>query len=286
MKKIFFIILIYPLTAFTQNQQRTLLFYNVGLGGITSGIGSIINKPKNTKWKKNFVKGFWQGTIGGFLNYESKKTLYLINSKNEYLYAWPAKILHAAALSIIENAALNEPFLENWNIDFGPVRFDFSINKNKSFKARLLPIAITSALSAGKAGKFDISKTLKTGNLIFVDHKNALVIYYGKKDVGYSFGRAIAVGSEWNESHWVMAHEIIHQFQFGDFQVFNTWLKPLEIKLKSKSLKTIFSKYVYLDIPYIWPLYESQGRYNYPHHYKNFFEFEAQRFSTNKYVQR
>ncbi len=83
-----------------------------------------------------------------------------------------------------------------------------------------------------------------------------------------------------------MAHEIVHQFQFGDFQVFNTWLKPFEKKVKSKTLKTIFSKYIYFNIPYYWGLYEITGRYDPPHYYKNFFEFEAQRFSTNEYVPR
>ena len=77
---------------------------------VTSGIGAIINKPKNTNWKHAFVHGAWQGSVGGLLNYTAKKSLYFINKKQNDAYAFPAKILHAAGSSIIENAALYNKF--------------------------------------------------------------------------------------------------------------------------------------------------------------------------------
>ena len=83
MRKIILILLFTPKFLFSQDQQRTLLVYNVGLGAITSGIGAVINKPKHTDWKKYFIKGLWQGSIGGLVNYSSKKALYLVNKKNE-----------------------------------------------------------------------------------------------------------------------------------------------------------------------------------------------------------
>lgn len=54
-------------SGFTQvkNQEATILFYNVAFGAITSGVGSCINKPKGTKMHKAFIRGFWQGSIGG-----------------------------------------------------------------------------------------------------------------------------------------------------------------------------------------------------------------------------
>ncbi len=284
MRKFILLIFFVPKTLFSQHQERTLLAYNVGLGAVSSGIGAVINKPKHLNWKKAFLRGAWQGSVGGLINYSSKKTLFLVNKKNELLYAWPAKILHAAALSIMENASLNEPFLQNWSIDYGPVRFDFSINGKKKFRARFLPESIVSVILASKTATFNLGRTLRTGNIVFVS-KEPYVTFNGYYDVGWSFGRAIALGSIANGSNQIIAHEIVHQFQFGDFQVFNTWLKPFE-PTKKKLLNTIFSKYVYFNIPYFWGLYELAGRHPAPHYFKNFFEFEAQRFSTNAYVPR
>lgn len=286
MKTIFFVLLFIPSFVQCQSQQQDLLIYNIGLGGISSGIGAVINKPKNCNWKKVFLKGLWQGSVGGVLNYSSKKTLYLINRKNELMYAWPAKILHAAGLSIMENASLNEPFLQNWNIDYGPMRFDFSINGKKKCKVRFLPATIVSVIYAANTAKFDLKKTLKTGNLIFENSENAYVTYRNGYFRGFSAGRAIAIGEKWKGSNQVIAHEIVHQFQYGDFQILNTWLKPFEKKIKSKPLYKIFENYIYFDMPYFGGLYKLAGKFSYPHYYKNFFEFEAQRFSTNMFVSR
>ena len=38
------------------NQEAQMAVYNVALGGLTAGIGAVINKQKNTNWKKVFVK--------------------------------------------------------------------------------------------------------------------------------------------------------------------------------------------------------------------------------------
>lgn len=285
MRILVFILFFIPKTLFAQDQDRTLLIYSVGLGAITSGIGAVINKPKHTDWKKYFVKGLWQGCIGGFVNYSSKKTLYLVNKQNEFLYAWPAKLLHGAGLSIMENAALNEPFLQNWNIDYGPVRFDFSINGKRKARVRFLPESIAGIIfTAGKA-RFNLGRTLSTGNLVFVSKEG--YVYNGSHyTLGFSFSRALALGALGKNDHEVIAHEIVHQFQFGDFQVLNTWLKPFEKKITSKTLQTIFTRYVYFSLPWFWPIYELSGRYETPHYYRNFFEFEAQRFGSNTYVPR
>jgi hypothetical protein len=279
------LIVITATQAFAQHQEREVLFYNIGFGGITAGVGAIINKPKNINWKKAFVKAFSQGSIGGLINYAGKKTLYQINNQNNKLYAWPAKILHAAGLSIIENAALNEPFLQNWNIDYGPVRFDFSINGKKKFKARFLPEVLFAIYNGKKVGSFDLKNTLLTGNLIYTNKENALVLFNGNYSGGISFGRAIGVGADLAISNTIIAHEIVHQFQYGEYQIFNTWLKPLEKNIKSKILNKVFLKYIYFDVPYFWLPYKIEGENN-QNYYRNFYEFEAARFSTNKFVPR
>ena len=267
------------------NQEAQMAVYNVALGGLTAGIGAVINKQKNTNWKKVFVKGFWQGSLGGALNYSAKKTLNLINQQNKKIYALPAKILHAAGLSIIENAALNEPFLQNWNINYGPVRFDFSVGHNRKFKARFLPESIYSVYKASKVASFDIKTTLLTGNLIFTNTSKVLISNRNSEVEGMSFGRSIAIGIDWIGSNWVLSHEMVHQFQYDDYQVLNTWLKPFENHIESKLLTTIFTKYVYADIPYFWFFYSAQG-INKPNSYNNFYEFEAERFALNTFIVR
>jgi hypothetical protein len=275
-------------SSIAQHQERQVFFYNVGFGGFTSGIGALINKPKGNNWKHTFVKGFWQGSVGGLLNYASKKTLYLNNKNQSNDFSWPSKILHNASTSIMENAALNEPFLQNWNIDYGLLRFDFSLNKTKKFKARLLPEAIYAIIKVSRYGKFDFKNTLQTGNIVF-SSDNLLILPNGNYETGLSYGRAIVFVDNFPNNinkYQLLAHEIIHQYQYGEYQIFNTWLKPLEKKVLSKTLQTIFTKYIYVDIPYIVLPYNLEGRYAYPHYFKNFYEFEAQRFSTNKFVER
>lgn len=287
----YFLMILFLLNVFrsnAQNQESQVLFYNVGFGGMTSGVGALINKPKGTNWKKIFIKAFWQGSIGGFLNYTSKKTLYLNNKYQNNNFSWPSKLMHSASTSIMENAALNEPFLQNWNIDYGLIRVDFSLAKKKVLKVRLLPEAIYAIIVASKYGKFDLKNTVETGNIIF-SSENLLMLPNGEYRTGISIGRAIAFVDNFPNNinkYQLLAHEIIHQYQYGEYQVLNSWLKPIEPKIKSKILSTIFRKYIYLDLPYIILPYFLEGQYDYPHYFKNFYEFEAERFSTNSFVPR
>ena len=287
----YFLMILFLLNVFrsnAQNQESQVLFYNVGFGGMTSGVGALINKPKGTNRKKIFIKAFWQGSIGGFLNYTSKKTLYLNNKYQNNNFSWPSKLMHSASTSIMENAALNEPFLQNWNIDYGLIRVDFSLAKKKVLKVRLLPEAIYAIIVASKYGKFDLKNTVETGNIIF-SSENLLMLPNGEYRTGISIGRAIAFVDNFPNNinkYQLLAHEIIHQYQYGEYQVLNSWLKPIEPKIKSKILSTIFRKYIYLDLPYIILPYFLEGQYDYPHYFKNFYEFEAERFSTNSFVPR
>jgi hypothetical protein len=282
------LLLLLHLNVFAQHQEQAVFVYNVAFGGITSGIGAIINKPKEVNWKKAFLKGFWQGDIGGLLNYSGKKTLYLVNRNQKDIYAWPAKLLHAAGSSIMENAALNAPFLQNWNIDYGLVRFDFSFDKQRKFKVRLLPEAVVATIIAVKYGKFDLGTSLRTGEIIFKDDR-VLDLPNAPLASGVTFGRVI-VYVDTPQSYYtkdrILSHEIVHRYQYNEYQIFNTWLNPVARKIKSKSLQSIFSKYVYLDIPYFFVPYYINGRHADPHYYRNFYEFEADRFATNAYVPR
>ncbi|MGN6604123.1 MAG: hypothetical protein ACTHK8_16825 [Ginsengibacter sp.] len=284
--KITTLLLFLHLSAFAQHQQRTLFFYNVAFGGVTSGIGAIINRPKEVNWKKAFIKGFWRGDIGGLLNYAGKRTMYLVNKNQNQFYAWPGKLLHAAGSSIMENAALNEPFLQNWNIDFGFLRFDFSLGAQRNFKVRILPDAIVATIIASKYGRFDFGTSLGTGEIIFKGDEE-LYLPNGPVADGVTFGRAIVYVTKPATNYTkdrIIAHEIIHRYQYNEYQIFNTWFNPVAKKIKSRSLQTIFSKYVYPDFPYFFVPYYIIGRPEATHFYRNFYEFEAERFAINSNV--
>lgn len=287
LKIISLLLLLITLNGIAQHQERTVFIYNTAFGGITSAIGATINKPKEINWKTAFLKGLWQGSIGGLLNYSSKKTMYLVNRNQNFIYAWPAKLLHSASTSIMENAALNEPFLQNWNIDYGLVRIDFSIRSKRKFKVRLLPEAIFAIIAGEKHGKFDFIISFITGQLIF-SSKDFLYVANLPASSGITFGRSsiYVTDTSFYTKYRIISHELIHQFQYSEYLIFNTWLRPFENKLKDGSLKTVFSKYLFLDLPYFYAFYYADGVCASPHYYRNFYEFEADRFATNRYVRR
>ncbi len=249
---------------YSQNQERTVFFYNVGFGGLTSGVGAVINKPKGTSWKKYFIRGFWQGSIGGLLNYASKKTLYLNNLNQNKVFFWPAKILNSAGTSAMQNASLNEPFLENWYLDYGLFRVDFALHNKDKFKFRLLPAGVYATIAASRYGKFDIENTLATGQIVF-SRKNLLTYANGNTAAGSSFGRGLVFVNNtqvYPNKYRLLAHEIVHQFQYNDYQIFTTWVNTIGKKFKSKALKTIFTNYVYPDIPFTLISYNLAGRHD------------------------
>ena len=282
--KFVFILFLVPLVTVAQHQERTVFLYNTLFGGLSAGIGATINKSDEANWKAAFVKGFWQGSIGGTVNYASKKAVHLVYKNQNVAFALPAKLLNAAGNSIIENAARNEPFLQNWNIDYGPVRFDFSLNGKRKFTARFLPMSLYAIIDGAKDSKLDWKTSLWSGNIVFAYDRDYLLTRRGYYLLGNSTGRGFTYTAKQTDStvHYIIAHELVHEFQYKEYQVLNAWLKPFEQNVKSKTLQKLFSNYIYFDVPYFFAAYSLEGVY--PNNKKNFFEFEADRFASNSFV--
>ena len=282
MKKVALFLFLLPSIAYSQ-QERQLLLYNVGMGAVTSGIGAVINKPKKADWKKHFLKGFWQGSIGGLLNYTGKKSVYLVNKKENIVNAWPSKILTSAGTSIMENAALNEPFFQNWNFDYGIFRIDFSINNKRKFKIRLTPQSLFAIYSSIEDdSQFDLKSSLITGNLIFKAN-NEWIVLNNTLNIGLAHGRSFTYVDN-GLKYETMAHELVHLYQYREYLIFNTWIQPALTKMEQNKVLKDFLKYVYPDIPYYFGFYHLQGRHTGFNAYKNFYEFEAARMATNRYI--
>lgn len=288
--KILAFILLIPLSwasAQQRNQEATILAYNVGFGGLTAGIGAVINKPKGASIPKVFLKGFYQGCFGGALQYSGKKLTHLIVSQDSYWYAWPARISHSAGASIVESAALNRPFGKYWNMDMGPLRFDWAVGEKKEFRTRFNAWIIYDVITGFQKGSIDWSKTLQTGCLTYSSNDWISTNPFNvggeayTRSLTYSKETSIVYGSK--RKRELFAHEIIHIFQYREYLIFNSWIAPITSNIFSKN-DNIFQKYVFVELPYIRGFYLSEGQHDAVNYYKNFYEFEAERLSTNREV--
>jgi hypothetical protein len=275
-------IMYFSIPANAQNQDGRLLFYNVGLGAVSAGIGAVCNKPKGSKWRPAFLNGFWQGAIGGAFRYTGKKTTGLIDKKHDISYGLPAMLLHSVGNSIIENAAYSRPFLQSWNLYYGPVRVDFTFKDAGALKVRFLPYTIFSLALAAK-GPLDWKASLMTGCITFRTDKRLYVANKGNT-VGVNYGRAtIYSTAHVDNTLLTQAHELVHYFQLNEYLVVNSFFAPLTKGKSAAGLKEVFSKYIYFDAPYSLIPYWLEGYEPY-HPYRNYFELESERFATGKDV--
>jgi hypothetical protein len=277
--RLIFLALLAPIFLRSQGQEEKLFLYNVGFGGITSGIGAVINK-KGENWKTCFLRGLWQGSIGGLLNYSSKKSIYLVVNNKNFTYALPARLLNAAGNSIVQSAARNRPFLKDWSLDYTLFHIDFSLGPQRNFSVRLLPAALVAGSFAFGQGKLDLPTTLQTGVMVF---KTAEWLDQVKRTSGINYGRAVVYLDTSNKYH-IVSHEIIHEFQFREAQVLNAFFQPMAAKMKNTSFKKAFTSYLYPDVPYFGLFYMMEGNYPGDRSLRNFFEFEAERFALNDHV--
>lgn len=269
------------------NQDAALFAYNVGFGALTAGVGAVINKHKGEPWGRTFLRGASQGCLGGALQYAGKKLTYQIVKQQSYWYGWPAKLVHAAGASIVDNAAYNRPFGQSWSLDIGPARLDLNLNNAQPFNVRFNVATIADVVQASQKGSFNFKQSLQTGFMIYTS--NGTFMMQGIKSSGYSFSRSLIYDSKPTKDntsefmHQTVAHEMVHLMQYREYLVFNTWVSPLALKLPQKWQEP-FRRYLYVELPYETFFYTIEGSHSLDRYYRNFFEFEAERFSTNRYV--
>ncbi len=294
-----------------QKQDAALMVYNCGLGGVTSGFGALINKKKNERALPIFWRGFKYGTLGGLLNYTSKRIDYLIsgytvdqqgNKHNEeaLLWAWPTKIVHAAGSSIMENAAANKPnvFLD-YNIPIGFINLSVNLKDKVSIHPQLMPYS------------FFYFIAIATNNIHlkpsqYLDQKNQLLLkeslylgtpYFSVKSnlnglvdgiTSAELSNSILFDSHKERSincGQNRAHEYIHSLQESEYHVFNPYFNKPYVSIVNPNNKTMrfISKYIYPDIPYFTLFYSfmPSDRTSLASYYENIFELEAQHFGTN-----
>ncbi len=270
----FLIIFILSEKSFSQDTKTEMALYNVGINSVFSGIGALINKKPNEKWHKVLLKGMGQGALGGYLIYESKNLIGKIESEKKWEYGWYGKLINSAGTSIVENASSNRDFWERWHINFGFNRLEFYTKEKFKMKYRIMPISLALTIYSSIGNKFEFKRTLQTGEIIFSSNNTEFR--------GYTLGNIIVINnSEINFAN-IYSHEIIHVYQYYDFNFINTYLsKPMnKWNMKSKKFKSL-NNIFYFDLQ--MPLYK--GLYlleniNKNSHYDNFFENEAGFYSN------
>jgi len=267
----------YQLSAAQRNDTQAGL-YNIGLGSLTGGIGAMINKKPDEKLGKVFVKGLWQGALGGYAVFESKRMVRLIHKNNELGFAWPSKILNAAGTSIVENAAANRNLWEKWHINYGFSRIEIHVKDKFSVRYKVMPVALVYTVGIALQTKFELGQTLQTGHFIFSsntkrwEETNSDAIAYP--------GNIVYKPGEPGFNN-ILSHEIIHLYQFNDVNGFNAYLdKPYSYLNKNSQSFTTVNKWVYLDVNNILQQYlYLLANKNRVYYYDNYFEHEAGYYS-------
>jgi len=298
-----------------QKQDAALMIYNCGLGGITSGLGALINKKKNQPALPTFWRGFKYGSLGGMLNYSSKRINYLISgyivdengkkhNEEALLWAWPTKLVHAAGSSIMDNAAANkENVFLDYNIPIGFINLSVNLKDKVSIHPQLMPFSLISFIQIA-------TNNIHLHSNEYINQNNKLLFkeilflgtpYFSSSSTldgladGFTsreFSNSILFDSNKETSIYSginRAHEHIHTLQTREYLVFNQYLNKPYTAIVSKSNKTMnfIAKYIYPDIPYFSLFYtivpsSYSGRGTY---YKNPFELEAEHFGSKSYVQ-
>tara|TARA_B100000378_G_C17997240_1_gene395892 strand:+ start:186 stop:1052 length:867 start_codon:yes stop_codon:yes gene_type:complete len=268
-------------SAKAQANDTEAALYNIGFGAIFSTVGAIINKPKEEPLGKVIKKSLWQGALGGYLTFESKRMLREAQRQEQWEYFWAAKLVNAAGTSIKENAALNTNFYDRWHLNIGFSRIEFITKDEFSVKYRLMPVAFTYTIGIALQTKFELNKTLKTGDFIF---SSSTVRFEETNSRGIALPGNIVLYTPEKDDFKLLSHEIIHLYQSNDFQIFNTYLnKPIQRWAKNNKTIKWLDKHIYPEFHYLI----QRSVYRLEHesiesglYYNNFLEREAGYYSN------
>ncbi len=269
----FFFLLSINSNSQTNNVQAAL--YNIGLGGVTSSIGAVLNKKPNEKLGKVLLKGFWQGALGGTIVYGSKQMVYNFHKNDKLQNIWSAKLVNSIGISMIENASLNKNFYDKWHITIGFNRLEVDVKNNFKVQYKVLPIALTTAIISSTYGKFNFKLSTQTLTPVFISNKLTSAF-------GVTLANSIIFTNSNRKIKHALAHEMIHVFQYDDYMVINVFFDKTKTKWKHNyNFINKSSKYIYIDLPSAITL---RGLYlieniNQSCYFDNYFENEANFYS-------
>jgi hypothetical protein len=211
----------------------------------------------------------YQGALGGAFVYRSKKMVSNFHNNEQLNKLWMSKIVNAAGVSIIENAASNKDFWEKWHLHIGFNRIEFETKGKFKVKYKIMPVALIGTLISAKDSKFSLKYTIQTLTPIFITKKirnvNSILI-----EENYEIKRSLG-------------HEFLHTLQYDDFMAINIFFGKQKTKWKTKyQFINMQSKWIYMDLPgaiTLRSLYLLEN-INQKCYFDNYFEHEANYYSN------
>ncbi|WP_299102443.1 hypothetical protein [uncultured Winogradskyella sp.] len=272
-----FLLILISFTTKAQANDTEAALYNVGFGAVFGTVGAIINKSPDEPLGKVIKKSLWQGALGGYITFESKRVLREARRQEQWEYFWMAKLINAAGTSIKENTALNKNFYEKWHLNIGFSRLEFNTKDEFSVKYKLMPVAFVYNVDALFRYKFELKHSLRVGEFVYSINRRLENSNYDEIVASATAGYMVFNKSYLNQID-INVHEIIHLYQSNDFSIFNTYLnKPLtKWSAENKTVKWL-NEHLYTEYHYLIlrPLYIFEAN-KAETHYDNIFEHEAQ----------
>lgn len=277
MKTVVIVMLFLTFIKTSQAQTHTdIALYNIGLGGIGAGIGAVINKSPEEKTGKVFLDALWRGSLGGGLVYGSKKIVQEIAIQGRLEYSWPAKIINAAGISLIEDAANNRPLGTQWHMNIGFNRIELYTRDSFKVKYKILPISFALTLISAYETTPEWEMMLRTGEIIFSASDEKL-----PNNNGVAFGNIVRIRKNIPNKFSTISHEFIHIYQYYDYNFTTSFFKkPLNNWSNNSTTFNKINDWIHWDFqaPILRGLYLIE-EINISNKFDNFFEFEAEFFS-------
>lgn len=269
---------------FYRNQAKNTtmckqLVYNVSIGAVVGAVGAIINKQQEQQWAKVLAKGFYQGALGGYITFESKRLVNLAEKNSDWTILWCAKIVNAAGTSVKENAALNEDFWKRWHINIGFSRIEFETQNQFKVNYKIMPIALVYTIGIATQAKFELNKTLMSGEFVFSSNTRR---FSETNSLAATFPGSVVISTPELNNFSILSHEIIHLYQANDFSTFEAFYnKPLNSMNRKSQFLDKTNKFIHFDFRYLPQLllYKQQSDRSH-YYYDNILEREAGFYSN------
>jgi hypothetical protein len=265
-----------------QNTETTSLIYNTVLGSVTGGIGSVINRNKDERMAKAFLRGFIGGGGGGVLSYTGKRMTWLAVEKHDLGWLWPSRMVFSAGNSIVENAAAGRKLWSRWHYDIGFFRLEYAPGSRPV--AKVMASAFVGFVLTAVNSEPDWQNSLAAGTLLL--RRRNRIVATGLTAV--TAGNSILMMDHLSGDYFqeVFAHEMVHVYQFQEFSGVNYYFG----KQKSKWDKRFpvyhrLGRYLYGDLNYEFMLvnyFLFQKGYKSSAYCNNFLEQEAEYLSNKQ----
>lgn len=267
-----------------QRQVRQLRLYNIGIGTTIGGVGALINKHEDQKWWEALLKGAAVGTLGGWVNYESKNLAYRIASRENLYYGWAAKLTQSVGTSMIQNAASNRNFWASYHFNFGPIRFLIDERTGYRPSIRITPGGVVGLVWMGSIGRFSLGKSLQSGAPVFLTEDRFR--FLGDLFGGAAVGGSTVINENTFNFYELFAHEYIHILQYDDYVGLNSFVdQPYDRWKQQSSFFRKTDQFIYYDWhTAIYSLSILSFKYTADTYFQNWYEFEAEHFATKEWV--